>query len=496
MATRALPPGALRRRTAFGLLDADGWTWASIKAMFWFLLILFLLGYVPDRLYYFTVSPTIDVGYNAISPINLCPAENGGLDCPAPTGAVVPWQRNPAQLELPEPRAGAGTYSSGENLYLVGGRSGDAATETVLTTLVTEANLSPWTEAPALPEPRSDAVVVNLAGTPYVIGGLDGAGTATATVFRGTLEEGLVTGWEQVDDLGLPAPLADASGVATVGGVWLFGGRDEAGNPSNTVYRATFDTAIPPRLEAWQEVSELPLPEARADASAVIVGNFAYVLGGEGPEGPSNSVFFLAFDGEGQPQINPGTERAFGWGVAAGEGAPFALPEARVRHTSFTNAGAIYVIGGEAADGSAQATNYWAVPSTTVGTIPEWRRLDVIDLPEARVEAAGVAIGGNAFIIGGDGDPKAATSIVRADLAPALPFFRLGLFGATLPALGIEGEIGQELGYLMAAGVGTTNFVILILVALAFSHRRGTMKLIERVSRGRFRAPRDEEYET
>jgi hypothetical protein len=32
----ALPPGAVRRRTAFGLLDADGWTWASIKASFWF----------------------------------------------------------------------------------------------------------------------------------------------------------------------------------------------------------------------------------------------------------------------------------------------------------------------------------------------------------------------------------------------------------------------------------------------------------------------------
>ena len=35
MAQQALPPGAVRRRAAFGLLDADGWTWAGVKAAFW-----------------------------------------------------------------------------------------------------------------------------------------------------------------------------------------------------------------------------------------------------------------------------------------------------------------------------------------------------------------------------------------------------------------------------------------------------------------------------
>jgi hypothetical protein len=495
VATRALPPGAFRRRTAFGLLDADGWTWASIKALFWFLLILFLLGYVPDRLYYFTVSPTIDVGYNVISPINLCPAENRGLPCPAPAGAVVPWDESPDELALPEPRVAAGIYTSGENLYLVGGQTGDAATETVLTTLVTDGNLSPWAEAPALPEPRSNATVINLAGTPYVIGGRDANGAPTATVFRGTLEEGLLTGWEQVDELALPTPVADASGVPTVDGAWIFGGRGEDDSPSNTVYRASFDTAIPPRLQAWEEVAELPLPEARADSTAVIMGPLIYVLGGEGPEGPSNSVFFLALDGEGHPQLDPQTERPFGWGVSAGDG-PFAMPEPRMRHTSFTNAGAIYVLGGVGPDGSLQETNYWAVPDSVTGEIPEWRHGTSTDLPMPTAEATAPVVGGNVFVIGGETDQGPTTSLARADLAPAVPFFRLGLFGATVPALGIQGEIGQQLGYLAAAGVGTANFVILILIGLAFSHRRTTMRLIERVSRGRFRAPRDEEYDT
>ena len=33
----------------------------------------------------------------------------------------------------------------------------------------------------------------------------------------------------------------------------------------------------------------------------------------------------------------------------------------------------------------------------------------------------------------------------------------LGLFGITVPALSIQGEIGQQLGYIAAAGVGLTS---------------------------------------
>ena len=40
-----------------------------------------------------------------------------------------------------------------------------------------------------------------------------------------------------------------------------------------------------------------------------------------------------------------------------------------------------------------------------------------------------------------------------------------------MPALKIGGEIGQQLGYLAAAGVGTGNFVILVIVGWAFNNR-------------------------
>ena len=96
MSQQALPQGATRRRAAFGLFDADGWTWAGLKATFWFLFIIFMLGVVPNWAYYITTSKTITVGYNFASIVNLCPADNEDLPCPAPTGAMKPWQTSPA----------------------------------------------------------------------------------------------------------------------------------------------------------------------------------------------------------------------------------------------------------------------------------------------------------------------------------------------------------------------------------------------------------------
>src|SRR3990172_177529 len=127
--TQALPAGTpiRRRRALMGLLDADGWTWASVKAAIWFVVIIFMLGYIPDRALYFTVNRTLDLGLLAWSPINFCPAENRTLPCPAPVGAVVPWEPSPADLSLPRPRTHAAVAQLGTRLLVVGGSDGSAA---------------------------------------------------------------------------------------------------------------------------------------------------------------------------------------------------------------------------------------------------------------------------------------------------------------------------------------------------------------------------------
>ena len=494
MAQYALPPGAVKRRTAFGLLDADGWTWASLKATFWFLLIIFLTGYVPDRAYYFTVSPTIDLGYNAISPVNLCPPENQTLPCPAPLGAVVPWDQSPPELSLPEGRSSAGTFTSGENFYIVGGMTAEGPTTSVLATVVSEdGNLAAWQEGPALPEARADATVLNLSSTPYVIGGTGPDGAPTGTVFQGVVEEGLLTGWQPADVLTLPVALSDAVGVSTGGGLYLFGGRTADGL-SSTVYRSDLPEEGQPVLGAWTEVTELPLPEPRADGTAVGTGGAIYVLGGEGPDGATNMVYYLELDTHGDPAINPDTERPFGWGVSTGPSASAALPEPRVNHSSFVNSGTLYAIGGFGADGAAVATNYFTVPDPAEGSIEEWLHLDATNLPSAVAGGAVAAVGRYVFLVGGSDGTAHLATIFRADLAPQPPFFRLGLFGVTVPALGIQGEIGQQLGYIIAASAAGGNFVILIIIAWMYSHKRESFRFFQWISRGRFRAPPEDEY--
>jgi len=131
--TQALLAGrtAPRRRAMLGLLDADGWAWASVKAFIWFILIIVLLGYIPDRAYYFMVNRTLDVGVMGFSPINFCPPSNRTLPCPPPVGATLPWDPSPTELALPAGRTGGTAVQLGLNLIYIGGSDGTAATATV-----------------------------------------------------------------------------------------------------------------------------------------------------------------------------------------------------------------------------------------------------------------------------------------------------------------------------------------------------------------------------
>ena len=117
----------------------------------------------------------------------------------------------------------------------------------------------------------------------------------------------------------------------------------------------------------------------------------------------SDSVYYLGLDVHGDPAVNVATGRPYGWGVSVGQSASAALPEPRADHTTFTNSGAIYVVGGVNADGTPATTNYWAEPSPTDGTISAWQHLDAIDLPQPRVDAAEAIVGQNVFLVGGTG---------------------------------------------------------------------------------------------
>jgi len=491
MAAQALGPGTtiVRRRAFFGLLDAGGWAWATLKAAFWFVVIIMMMAYLPDRALYATVQPTIEIGvplqtFNKnlnVTPVNLCPPAIETLPCPAPVGAVLPWQPNPPELGLPQARTDAAIVSAGLETLLVGGSDGDAAQDSVFATVFRpDGNIDGWTAGAPLPAPRAGAVAVFFAGTAFVIGGVDASGAPTDTVFQGTpdAETGTITAWEVSEDLKLPAPRANAAVAVTGDGILLIGGRDAAG-PVSSVWQAPLKSATG-ALQPWRELPSMP--NVRAGATAVLLGSNLFVYGGEDASGPTAEVLRGAIGlVEGDPIAT-----LTGWYAPTEAAAPDVnLPVARVGAMGFVVNGTLYYVGGEGGAGEL----YWSIPDAD-GNLTGWETLAQSALPPdlQLADAAPVVSGSHVFLVGGTAAGVATQGIARASLAPPQPFFQLGLFYVVLPALGIEGEVGQQLSYLVAAGVATTSFVVLLLIGYLYNHPAKAAALRDRFRNRRRRA--------
>jgi N-acetylneuraminic acid mutarotase len=470
----------------FGLLDSHGWGWASVKAAFWFIVIIFLLGYIPDRAYYFTVNSTMDLGILAWSPVNFCPPENENLPCPAPVGAVVPWHPAPGELSLPAPRTDGSVLQNGTTIMYVGGSDGSAPTNsTFVATTAGVGNFDTWAKGPDLPEARSDAALAFQSGKIYLIGGLGPDGKPTSTVF--VLSPNATTGelgnWQTAEelklDINLPEPRAGAAVVVGTDGLFIVGGRTDGTTPLKSVLKSTVDTKG--NLTKW--ASQPDLYQEATDASAALVGSYIWVFGGTSANGPTNVVQRGEFNvnDPATTTVDESTTLAR-FGVSAGG---TNLPAPRTNAAGFGASGALYVVGGS--DGSApQSDLYWAVPDGA-GNIPEWKSLAQSNLPPSGLAgAAPVVLGPNVILVGGTTRDGVIQGSARANLAPQQPFFQLGLVGATVPALKIDGEIGQQLGYLNANTVGIVNFVILLVIGWAFAHKEKIVAM-----RARLRARRE-----
>jgi hypothetical protein len=159
------------------------------------------------------------------------------------------------------------------------------------------------------------------------------------------------------------------------------------------------------------------------------------------------------------------------------------LPTARDDPAGWSANGSLYLVGGADSDGL-KTELYWSIP-TNGGDIPEWKHLAQSDLPAGLKGASAIVTGPNVVLVGGEASSGPLQSSVRANTAPQAPFFQVGLVGATVPGLKIDGEIGQQLGYLKAAGAGTLDFVVLLLIGWGFAHKEQARALIARVVRRR-----------
>lgn len=465
----------------FGLFDGDGWAWSTAKALFWLLVIIITLGYIPDRAYYFVVSRTMDIGILGWSPVNLCPPENGAtVPCPVPVGGVLPWQVSPKEANLPAARTGGVAAQIGTNLLYVGGSDGTAAQATTYVAKVDKGNFSGWAEGPALPAARTDASLALLNGTAYLVGGLGPDGKATNTMWSIGLDattNQLTTWSETVIGAAAPAPKlpslpaarSGAAAVAVADGIVVAGGRGPDGKTTATVWKSTVDSKGV--LGEFKE--QPPLPHAVADAAIAFEGAYLWVYGGADDNGATGWVQRADYGptpgptaAPGEPAPSAAPEVVLKWATFDAAN----LPAARAGGAGFTSNGALYLVGGT--DGSALHRElYWALPDSNGDLVGGWRHLDAMDLPGGLADSAPVVTGGTAVLLGGTADGGALATSTRSSLAPQEPFFRLGIAGVTVPGLQIGGAIGVQLGYLAAAGVGTGNFVLLVIVGWAFNHR-------------------------
>ena len=494
MAQHALSTGATtKRRVLFGMLAADGWIWASVKAVFWFVVIIMVLAYLPDRAYYFTVFPTIDLGVNPayppssyVTPINLCPPSNATLPCPAPQGAVVPWQLSPTEISLPAGRTDGALVQAGTKLLFIGGSDGKSATADVyVAEIVDGSSFDKWKAGPKLPDARARAGVVFASGNIFVVGGQDAGGKPTTTVYE--LSPNSQTGdlgtWKTLDSAALPAPRTAAALAVAPDGLVLVGG-DGGSGPTTTVWKSTFDSKGQPT--AW--AANAPLIAPRSGALAAVVGSYLWVYGGRDASGPTRIVQRGLIQTPPAPSpAQPGqaapASSVVQWAVQAAD-SKVNLPVARTDASGFAANGTIYLAGGS--DGtSPKGEVYWAIPDGS-GNITTWDHVPAADLPAQGLAGSAAAVSGSTvFLVGGTTSGGIIAQATRANLSPQPPFFQLGLLGATIPGLAIQGEIGQQLGYLNAAGVGTVDFILLLVIGYALAHRQKTRAFLERLRRRR-----------
>ena len=477
---RALGPGAVApRRVLFGLLDADGWGWAGVRSVLWTLVIILMLGYIPDRAYYLTVSPTVELGLNMASLVNICPAENEGLPCPAPAGALIPW-KSATEADLPGDGVDGSLLQAGSHLYYIGGTSGAPrlATTSVSVATIDAAGLSTWAASTPLPEARAHAAVAFFAGKAYVIGGASDTTPATASVYVGTPDatSGLITAWERLDALELPAARSGAAITVVSDGIVVLGGEGTDRSPTTTVWKAKLGTNG--ELEPWATFMELPEP--RSFAAAALIGDSIYVWGGRDASGPAaeavrgDIAVAPAVGGHSAPVVNPAQGDAEIGTIYLWDGGPQEgnLPTPRDGAALWSANGTLYVAGGTI-DGAATTSVLWAAPTAGTG-VTKWTSVELSNLPAdaARVGARGVVIGAHVLLLGGADSAGAYNSgALSAGTSPKAPVFRVGLFGLTVPGLALQGEVGQQIGFLSAAGAWTLNFVIMLGAAVAYGQR-------------------------
>jgi hypothetical protein len=229
-----------------------------------------------------------------------------------PGGAIGTWKRDSATRDLPARRAFAAlavanrfnSRFKGRAVYVIGGiDAAGRARATVFQSLATaDTVLRPFTPIEPLPVPVSGAIAVVRRGRIYVVGGADSLGRPQPNVFIGRIGvSGDIDGWYVQP--ALPAPRAYGGGVVLDTRVAVFGGISDSAPPGGGL-----DTLLP-RLAAGEGAPVSPvsgfftgawspgvptLPAGRSQFATLTLGNVVLLVGGIYAAASTNAVETLA----------------------------------------------------------------------------------------------------------------------------------------------------------------------------------------------------------
>jgi outer membrane protein assembly factor BamB len=263
------------------------------------------------------------------------------------------------------------------------------------------------------------AVAANGRGSLLLLGGIDAAGTSTASVVE------LDAGGRSTIRAQLPDVQHDAQAALLGGQVYVFGGGDVASYPH--ILR------VDPANDSAASAGELPRPQS--DVAVATIGSTAYVVGGFDGVAPLDTI--VAW--------RPGGVARY---VAR---LPFAVRYAAVAAVS----GRLIIAGGTGADGVSDAI--WSYDPADGSVV------QVGVLPQPLTHASAVTFGGRVYVIGGrhavsgaqtaeivEIDPASAQSAVVGVLPQPLSDAAVALAGGHIVVAGGEGSDGAPQSAILA----------------------------------------------
>jgi thiosulfate/3-mercaptopyruvate sulfurtransferase len=254
---------------------------------------------------------------------------------------------------------GGGTAAIGGCVYIFGGGTGGAYSDTVLEY---DPASDAWTPMDPLPHgPVMGAGAISAGDIALVMGGL-GASGASREVWSFDPAAAAGDQWSRRADMpeeryGASIVLYDDEqlNVFSAGGdelVLILGGNDSAHRGWSTV--SIYDTAN----DSWILANVMPLPQAKCWASAAVIGNRIYSMGGIADSGAVlDECLYLDL-----------ADPAMDW-KAAGP-----MPTARFGHASAVAGDTVYNIGGLVLDHKGERASTAAVESLDCGNV-RWTRL-------------------------------------------------------------------------------------------------------------------------